>query len=235
MPKSETYNQDCLAYMQTLPDKAFSLAIVDPPYGISINRSAKLIGTSTQNSRKATNKVWDDAIPTKEYFLELFRISENQIIFGANYFWEFLYSSQCYLIWDKRGYLPDVPFADTEFAWTSFVSKPSKRYVVINHGFIKDEKDLVFHPCQKPRKLYELILKDFAKQGDTIFDSHLGSGSSRIAAYDLGFDFVGCELDTDYFTAQEKRFAEHIAQPKLFEPEIEQMKQVAFIKRIFEN
>ena len=128
----------------------------------------------------------------------MFRVSNNQIVFGANYFWENFYSSQCYIIWDKRGNLPKVPFCDTEFAWTSF-SKMSKKYLVRNHGFIKDSKDIkTGHPTQKPTELFKAILKDFTEEGDTILDPFLGSGTTARACKDLGRKCIGIEREEKY-------------------------------------
>jgi len=214
--KSETYNIDCLEYMKGLPDKSFSLAIVDPPYGININHS---MGRRINDAPSGHKRVkWDSEPPTEEYFQELFKVSDNQIIWGANYFISrFAKDSSCWILWDKK-YSSEITFAQFEMAWTSFKSS-CKKFELINNASGK------IHPTQKPIALYKWLLQNYAKPGDTIFDSHLGSGSSRIACHDLGFDFVGCELDKDYFEAQEKRFVDHIKQPKLFEPEIIQPRQ----------
>lgn len=200
--KSETYNQDCLAAMREMADNAFDLAIVDPPYGIDINTSGRLV-----KERGWAYKDWDSATPNTQYFTELRRVSVNQIIWGGNYFE--LGPTRCYLIWDKEQ--PEgVSFASAELAWTSFDQSTKTWY----HRAIGGEKRI--HPTQKPVALYKWLLTNYAKQGDTILDTHLGSGSSRIAAYDLGFDFTGYELDTDYFNAQEERYQRHIAQGTLF-------------------
>ncbi len=203
--------------MRTLDAGSVDAVVTDPPYGISINRNAKLVGIATKQSRKRTDLAWDDAIPTRDHFTELFRVSKNQIVFGANYFWEYFYSSACYIIWDKRGNLPQVPFCDTEFAWTSFVDNPSKRYVIINHGFIRDSKDeRTTHPTQKPTELFIRILLDFTQRGDTIFDPFMGSGTTGVACMQLGRNFIGCEIDPGYFAIAEKRIREAAAQPALF-------------------
>jgi len=220
--KSETHQMDCLEYMRGLPDKAFDLAIVDPPYGIDYLHSGGL-GTNCVNSKHNRKwhdrKEWDVATPDAEYFTELTRVSANQIIWGGNYFVQHLSPSMGWIFWDKG---QDLSMSDGELAYTSF--ERALRRIVINRGQLQVEGGTI-HPTQKPIKLYKWLLQNYANDGDSIFDSHLGSGSSRIAAYDLGFDFVGVELDKDYFDAQEKRFADHIAQPKLFAPVPVEMKQ----------
>lgn len=195
-------NIDCMEYMRSLPNKAFDLAVVDPPYGIDITESGRLKKYNA-NSRK-----WDKQTPNKEYFIELFRVSKNQIIWRGNYF--NLPPTKCFLIWDKKQ-PEDVSFASCEFAWTSFNKSAKTFYYSPLH-----DKDCRFHPTQKPVALYAWIFNRYAKSGDKILDTHLGSGSSRIAAYDAGLDFMGCEIDEDYFKEQEKRFAEHTAQMSLF-------------------
>ena len=145
--------------------------------------------------------------PKKEYFSELVRVSKNQIIWGGNYFE--LPPTKCFLIWDKKQ-PEDVSFASCEFAWTSFTRTAKTFY----YSPMMDKSR--FHPTQKPVALYEWILTNYAKEGDRILDTHLGSGSSRIAAYNLGFDFVGCEIDKEYVDKQEERFARHTAQTSLF-------------------
>ena len=201
------YNIDCMEYMKTLPDKAFELCICDPPYGIKINMN---MGRKKGERKKHVEKDWDNGIPPQEYFDELFRVSVNQIIWGGNYFP--LPLTKAWIFWDKE--VPDgVSFADGELAWTSF-DKTLVKAKVPYSGFVGSEGKI--HPTQKPVKLYEWLLTHYAKQGDKILDTHLGSGSSRIAAYNLGFDFVGCEIDEDYFKAQEERFKKHTAQLSLF-------------------
>ena len=194
---------DCMDFMKDIPDKAYELAIVDPPYGIGISKNP---------FRQKHNKSnWDNATPDDNYFKELFRVSQNQIIWGGNYFP--LPASQGFVIWDKEQ-PEDFSSAMCEYAWSSFQSpaKIFRLWVVLEKGKI--------HPTQKPVKLYKWLLDKYAKQGDKILDTHLGSGSSRIACYDYGFDFTGFELDKDYFDAQEKRFKDHISQTNLFKPAI---------------
>ena len=204
---NEAYNMDCMEYMATLPDKAFELAIVDPPYGIGM--SGGNVGYKGNNNLE--RKEWDKDIPPQKYFDKLFRVSQNQIIWGGNYFP--LPPTRCFIVWDKGEGFYGRSYAEGEMAWTSFNqnAKLFKRDPLCNgdyHGKI--------HHTQKPVALYEWLLTHYAKPGDKILDTHLGSGSSRIAAYNLGFDFVGCEIDEDYFKAQEERFKAHTAQESLF-------------------
>ena len=198
-------NEDNMALMSRYPDKYFDLAIVDPPYGI---------GQTSMNmgSRKTIipdkTKTWDNSIPTNEYFNELKRVSKNQIVWGGNYFP--LEPTKCWIIWDKGQ--RDFSLADGEMAWTSF--DKAMRIFELSRGTANAEDKI--HPTQKPVKLYEWILSKFAKEGDLILDTHLGSGSSRIAAYKGGLNFVGCEIDVEYFEQQEKRFSIFTQQLTLF-------------------
>lgn len=193
-PISETFNIDCLEYMKTIPDNHFDLAIVDPPYGLDKK--------STHGRGKLKNRILNtghiqdwDIKPTEEYFNELFRVSKNQIIWGGNYF--SLPPTRCFVVWDKQQ--PWENFSQAELAWTSF-DKPAKMITISKSTGGK------IHPTQKPIELYAYLLRTFANIGDTILDTHLGSGSSRIAAYKLGYDFVGCEINQQYFQLQEQRF-----------------------------
>ena len=218
MSESIALNIDCMEYMSTLPDKAFDLAIVDPPYGIGESGA-----NNHTRSKLAVAKDYkpfageDLKAPDKEYFEQLMRVSKNQIIWGANHFISrFNRDSSCWIVWDKQNGEND--FADCELAWTSFESAVRKfefRWAGMLQENMKN-KEVRIHPTQKPIALYEWLLIKYAKEGDRILDTHLGSGSSRIAAYNLGFDFVGCEIDKDYFDKQEERFARHTAQTSLF-------------------
>ena len=193
---------DCMEYMKSLPDNAFDLAIVDPPYGIDINSSGRL------GHYGGKNKKWDSETPKQEYFDELFRISKNQIIWGANYF--NMPPTRCFLIWDKEQ--PEsVSFASCEYAWTNF-DKSAKTYYQRPQNADTER----IHPTQKPVKLYEWLLTNYAKQGDKILDTHLGSGSHAIACNNLGFELVGLELDEDYFKASCERIAKETQQERLF-------------------
>lgn len=213
MTRSVVYNQDCLEAMRQMPDKAFDLAIVDPPYGLNAAAGGvggKYLRIKFQNGT-LESKPWDVLTPNAEYFDELQRISERQIIFGGNYF-NFV-GMPGYAIWDKGAGFRNRSFAECELLWMNFKSSAKVfSYDPLAHGDYSGK----IHPTQKPIAVYDWILNTYAKLGETILDTHLGSGSSRIAAYDLGFDFTGYELDTDYYLAQEKRFAEYLAQPKLF-------------------
>jgi site-specific DNA-methyltransferase (adenine-specific) len=194
--------------MARYPDKYFDLAIVDPPYGIGYDGQRKT--TSKHGGRREKLfKGWDNKIPDKNYFDELFRVSKNQIIWGGNYFTMFLPSSMGWIFWDKGQRINN---SDGELAFTSF--NRALRVFTLNRVFILEFGD-TNHPTQKPVKLYKWLLQNYAKQGDKILDTHLGSGSSRIAAYEMGFDFTAFELDKEYFEAQEKRYKAHIAQLKM--------------------
>jgi len=196
--------------MSRYPDNHFELAIVDPPYGIG--KDGQKETTGGHGGRKAhTQKDWDKEIPPMSYFTELARVSKNQIIWGANYMTWYLAPSMGWIFWDKG---QDINQSDGELAFTSF--NQALRRIVLNR--VELLKEGTIHPTQKPIKLYKWLLKKYAKEGDRILDTHLGSGSSRIAAHDMGFDFVGYEIDKDYFEAQEKRFQNHIKQGNLFQP-----------------
>ena len=200
---SEVYNMDCIAGMKEYPDKYFDLAIVDPPYGIGDKfKGGK---TGKMNFNEVVEKDWDK-LPPMEYWQELMRVSKNQIVWGGNYFP--LPPTRCFIVWDKQ-ISEDFSLAMAELAWTSF-DKLAKIYK------LPTPKDGKIHPTQKPIQLYDWIILNYAKEGDKILDTHLGSGSSRIAAYRNGFHFVGFELDKDYYEAQEKRFKTELMQPRLF-------------------
>ena len=201
--KAELHLIDCMEYMATLPDKAFDLAVVDPPYGIGVN-SMNMGGRQTV---KPDHRKWDDAVPPAAYFTELMRVSCHQIIWGGNYFE--LRPSRCFVIWDKGESMYGRDFAECEKAWVSF--DKSARIYKQN----PNQLDRI-HPTQKPVKLYEWLLTNYAKPGQRILDTHLGSGSSAIACNNLGFEMVGCELDADYYTAACKRVEQATKQERLF-------------------
>jgi site-specific DNA-methyltransferase (adenine-specific) len=217
-PHSQVYNEDCMKVMSRYPDKWFELACVDPPYGIGEDgRKGVRVSPSRPNSYhrkpKYKNGAWDSSAPEKDYFDELIRVSKNQITWGANHFIsKIAYDSACWLVWDKNNVGTD--FADCELAWTSFDTAVRKFF---GHKFIgtRGGKDCI-HPTQKPVALYDWIFKNYSKPGDKILDTHLGSGSSRIAAHRAGLHFTACEIDKDYFEAQQKRFNNYIAQLDLF-------------------
>jgi len=205
-------NMDCMAYMATQPDNAFNLAIVDPPYGIredghrENNRSKLAIST---NFNKA---LWGQDRPTKKYFIELCRVSKNQIIWGANHLADlFNAKSPCWIVWDKDN---SGGFADCELAFGSFnaaVRKFKFRWNGMLQGDMKN-KEARIHPTQKPVKLYEWLLTNYAKPTDRILDTHLGSGSLAIAAHYFGCDFVGLEIDKDYYDDACQRFEDETRQ-----------------------
>ena len=200
-PVSEVLNLDCLEYMKTLPDNHFDLCIADPPYGIKRSGQHKTICKNPKHNRKHfEDKGWDLNIPSEELFTEIFRISKNQVIWGANYFAKYFPKSMGWIVWDKGQH--GLSMSDGELAFTSF--ERALRINVLNRCELAKEGTI--HPTQKPIKLYAWILKNYANPGDKIFDPFLGSGSSRIAAYKMGFDFVGCEIDEEYFRLQEERF-----------------------------
>lgn len=210
-PISEVFNGDCMEYMAALPDGYFDLVIADPPYGIGRDGSHKT--TSRHGGRKAHEfKGWDLTMPNKDFFIELFRVSKNQIVWGANYFTEFLPPSMGWVFWDKGQRICN---SDGELAFTSF----ERALRVVEYNRIELLFDGTIHPTQKPIALYKWLLTNYAKPGQKIFDPMMGSQSSRIAAWDMGFDFYGCELDGDYFRQGCERFEKHIAKPTLFAPE----------------
>ena len=229
----EILNIDCMEYMKDIPDNYFDLAIVDPPYGIKESggknnkrdskASAKRISKKNPTgkgiaSTKFIEKNWDINPPQKKYFDELKRVSRNQIIWGANHFIENTsMNSSCWIVWDKDNGSSD--FADCELALTSFKTAVRK-FVFRWNGMLQGDmknKEVRIHPTQKPVKLYEWLLANYAEKGQKILDTHLGSGSSAIAAHYFGCDFVGCELDTDYFNESQKRFEESTQQTTLFD------------------
>ena len=202
--KIELHNVDCLPFMKQCEDKQFDLAIVDPPYGIGMD------GNNNWSGSKHEVKDWDNDAPSKEYFDELMRISKNQIVWGANHFISRMpYDSKCWLIWDKKN--DGFSFADGEMAWTSF--NTAVRFFRYHRGQQTDKR---IHPTQKPKELYRWILKNYANEGDLIFDSHLGSGSIAVACDDMKFDLVATEIDKDYFDKANKRIELARRQQSLF-------------------
>jgi len=200
-------NEDNMQLMSRYPDKYFELAIVDPPYGININVSmGRRKGDKKSNYHKFAGG--DIEIPSEKYFNELFRVSQNQIIWGGNYMTEYLKPSPCWLLWDK-GFSEEVTFAQFEMAWASFTSsakKYDKHPSQVNR----------IHPTQKPVALYKWILDKYAKPNDKILDTHLGSGSIAIACHDYGFELTACELDSEYYEKAIQRIKNHTNQTNLF-------------------
>jgi site-specific DNA-methyltransferase (adenine-specific) len=211
-----TITNECnMELMKRYPDNYFDLAIVDPPYGISYARGKNGWGVN-DNRPTLENVKWDKETPSLEYFNELIRVSKEQIIWGGNYFTDKLPVSKCWIIWNKINNTENKSvFADGELAWTSF-KKVVKMFTLRTMGFISDTKDNNrIHPTQKPTELYKWILDNYAKQGDKILDTHLGSGSIAIAAHDYGFELTACELDVDYYNKAIERIKNHISQIKL--------------------
>lgn len=206
-PASQALLGDNIAIMKQYPNKYFDLAVCDPPYGMGMGKRIAEIHTNNKYSVKE----WDNSIPDEVYFSELFRISKNQIIFGGNYFTDYLPQSTHWIVWDKENDYGNVCFSHCELMWTSFKKYNSVR--IFRHqqnGFrIKNKEDAGvnrFHPTQKPIAIYSYLLNKYAKNGHRILDPNMGSGASRIAAFRLGFDYVGIELDVEYFNKQERRF-----------------------------
>ena len=206
---------DCMDYMKDLDDNAFELAICDPPYGIGENasRGGKQYGKSATMAKKYTVKNWDDNSASKEYFIELMRISKNQIIFGANHFISKIpYDSSCWIVWDKNNGGSD--FADSELAWTSFKTAV-RNFKYTWNGMIQEDmknKEFRIHPTQKPAALYRWLLTAYAQAGDKILDTHGGSGSICLACWDLKFDLTWIEKDKEYYDAAVERFNAHADQ-----------------------
>jgi site-specific DNA-methyltransferase (adenine-specific) len=205
------HNMDCMDLLKATPDKFYDLAIVDPPYNI-VSQQKRGIGSRIDPTGKMND--WNNIKPTPEYFAELMRVSKFQIVWGANNFT--LPESEYFIVWDKNQSVDN--FASAEYAWTNF-KMPAKVFRYSIHQTMSDRKDEggKIHPTQKPVKLYEWLLTNYAKQGDKILDTHLGSGSHAIACNNLGFELTACELDSDYFEASIKRITQATAQERLFE------------------
>ena len=205
--KSEVFLMDCMEGMKNTPDKYYDLAVVDPPYGININTNmGRRRGDKKSNYHKFAGE--DKSIPSKDYFDELFRVSKNQIIWGGNYMTEHLKPSSCWILWDKL-FSEDVTFAQYEMAWTSFGTSAKK--------FTKHPSQQGrIHPTQKPVQLYKWLLQNYAKEGDTILDTHFGSLSIGIACHDMKFDLTAIELDKDYYEQAKQRLINHQKQLTLF-------------------
>ncbi len=215
MPQSNVYLMDCIEGMKQYADNHFDLAVVDPPYGINADvknsTNKKQSKKSASNSKNYGYQKWDDDVPKKEYFTELFRVSKEQIVWGVNYYpFDFLYGGRIY--WDKCVTMPT--YSDGELAYCSQLNS-IKSVKIAWHGMIQHDmknKESRIHPTQKPIALYDWIFHNYAKQGDKILDTHLGSGSSRIAADKAGLDFTGFEIDKEYFDASVKRYEQYKAQ-----------------------
>jgi site-specific DNA-methyltransferase (adenine-specific) len=213
----EYFNEDCMVGMARYPDKHFDLAIVDPPYGIGNFNMKNGGGGKTKRNREQCGDyldvTWNDHIPAREYFEQLIRVSRERIIWGANYFNCFENGGGA-LVWYKNMGHPNL--SNCEIASLSFQKKVDFVHLNWASGFYRRMKEgEVIHPCQKPVALYKWLLTNYAKQGDLILDTHVGSASSLIACYDLGFDAVGFELDPDYYKASKQRLKDHMAQMRI--------------------
>lgn len=204
----QLFNMDCMIAMKEMPDKCFELAIVDPPYGI-LQIAHRTIGASKLAKTKEYNMTWDREPVSQAALGEILRVSKNQIIFGANHFISRIpIDSSCWVVWDKDN---SGNFADCELAWTSFLTSV-RIFKYRWNGMLQEHmahKEIRVHPTQKPVALYKWLLKNYAKPGDKILDTHLGSGSIAIACYDMGYDLVGYEIDKEYFDAAQKRLENH--------------------------
>ena len=222
-------NGDCLPAMREMEDNQFDLAIVDPPYGIGWDgekegmsagkrKDGSIRTEKTWKNRHLkktyTKKEWDTSKPDAEYFTELFRVSKNQIIWGGNYFSEYLPSSGGCIVWDK-GVSDGMTLSQAELAWTQKTNS-IKIAKILWAGYKKQEQEFRIHPTQKPVALYKWLLSNYANTGDTILDTHLGSGSSVIACLEMGFEITGYELDAEYFEAMQQRIKIHQSQGRMF-------------------
>lgn len=211
---NEVHLLDCMEGMKQYPDKYFDLAVVDPPYGINFDGNTTVKGkggkaNTFSNKQHHDKKGWDTQRPTDEYFAELQRVSKNQIVWGGNYFADLLPPKKGWIFWDKKiTNANNTNFSDGELAWTSFDCILRRfTYDWIGFGYLNNPQgEKKIHPTQKPVSLYKWILENYAEKGSKILDTHVGSGSSRIAAHRAKLDFIGFELDPEYHAAQEKRF-----------------------------
>ncbi len=221
----EYYNEDCMYGMKRYPDNFFDLAIVDPPYGIGVGtmgytQGVERVGKALADRKDYRHSEWDIR-PPKEYFDELRRVSKKQIIWGGNYFTDCLPPSKSFIVWDKRTMDSMTnDFADCEYAWCSKGCGVARIFRYLWNGMLQGnmkDKELRFHPTQKPVALYKWILTNYAKEGDKILDTHVGSASSLIACEQLGFDYVGFEIDEEYYQKSKERLDKHNAQVTLWE------------------
>ena len=208
------FNRDCMDAMKEMNDNAFDLAIVDPPYGININTQYKSGFLKCDAPARAIEKEWDSSIPSPEYFDELKRVSRFQIIWGGNYFLDYLSNTRCLLVWDKNN--GNNFMADCEIAWTNLDSAVRKFTYHHLEGSGANNSTGRIHPTQKPVRLYEWILDKYAKPNWKILDTHIGSGSIAVACHNCGFDLTGFEIDSDYYNDCMKRLNEHQRQLKLW-------------------
>lgn len=219
--ENKIINADCLDILKQMPDKCIDLVLTDPPYGIGVGKKTyiydgKKHGNAATKRKSYEEKDWDNKIPQKEIFNEIFRISKNQIIFGGNYFIENLYNSNCWIVWNKLNGKND--FADCELAWTSFNSAVRK-YEFLWNGMLQQnmkEKEVRIHPTQKPVDLFGQIIRDYSNEGDLVLDCFSGSGTTAIACHNLKRRFICIEKDKDYYEASVKRLEDAQKQLELF-------------------
>jgi len=217
-------NEDNMELMKRYPDNYFELAICDPPYGIGFDGNTTVKGKAGKantfsNKQHHKKKGWDSERPSKEYFTELQRVSRNQIIWGGNYFADLLPAKKGWVYWDKKiTSVNNTNYSDGELSWTSFDCVLRKfTYDWIGFGYLNNpQKEKKIHPTQKPVALYEWLLKNYAKEGDKILDTHCGSGSIAIACHNMDFQLTACELDQDYYNDAVKRIKNHVKQQRLF-------------------
>jgi site-specific DNA-methyltransferase (adenine-specific) len=214
VPFSDVYLLDCIELMKKYEDKYFDLAVCDPPYGIGMDNQKKRTKPNRPNSYTQYKDIkynisnWDNNTPTKEYFTELFRVSKEQIIWGANYFCEYLPSGKGWIYWDKQ--MGDNSFSSGEFAYQSMFVKS------FSYSYPSDRSQNRIHPTEKPIQLYDWIFSKFTKEGMKILDTHLGSQNSRLSAHKYNLNFVGCEIDETYFKNGNKRYNEFVSQLRMF-------------------
>jgi len=209
--ESQVYNEDCMAVMSRYPDKYFDLAVVDPPYGSNIMAKNKF-----QRHKTTATSYRNKSIPAQEFYIELYRVSKDQIIWGCQYQLPFMNPKGSFIIWNKMIDPDKHNMSSCDVAWYS-KRKKIRTFTGAWCGAVKCENEPTIHIHQKPILLYDWLFKHYAKPTDKILDTHLGSGSSRIAAHRAGLDFIGCEIDKDYFDAQEKRFNQYRSQLNLFQ------------------
>ena len=199
------YNDDCLKYLKSLKDNEIDVLITDPPYGKKADKGTNGFGHS-KNRRYSDS--WDSKIPSKEVFNEMLRVSKKVIIFGGNYFAHLLPPSKCWIFWDKKGDIAfKNPFADGELIYTNF-TKPVKKIVFKQQGFITDSKDRRVHPTQKPSELMQILIENYTNENDIILDCFMGSGSTGVACINTNRKFIGIELDNNYFNIAKQRIEE---------------------------
>jgi len=204
---NKIYNMDCLEGMKRIPDKGIDLILTDPPYGKKADKGTNGFGVA---KNRRYDGGWDAGIPSKEIFDEMFRVAKNLIIFGGNYFAHMLPPSKCWIFWDKKGDIAfQNPFADGELIYTTF-KRPLKKIVFKQQGFITDSKDKRYHPTQKPSELVEILIKEFAPENATILDPFIGSGTTAIACINTNRNYIGFELNKDYYEIAKNRINKHI-------------------------